>query len=149
MIRAHFVQYIWDLGYQSCDADPDLWIKAEYRLEDKLDYYSYILSSLDDILCIHHDPDEVLKKLNRYEQLEQGSVGNPDMYLGTKLKYMQLHNNIWAWYMSPSKYVHKAIRICEEYVAKHLSKGYELPKRANNPFKSGYCPDLDVSLLLG
>ena len=68
------------------------------------------------------------------------------MYLGTKLKCMQLHNGIWAWSMSQSKHVHEAVRICEEYVAKHLSKGYKLQERAENPFKSSYCPKLDVSL---
>ena len=70
------------------------------------------------------------------------------MYLGTKLKHMELHNNIFAWTMSPSKYVQKAVRICEENIAKHLSKGYNLPKRAENPFESGYCPELDMSPVL-
>ena len=51
--------------------------------------------------------------------------------------------------MSPSKYVQEAIRICKEYIAKHLSKGYKLPKRAENLFKSGYCRELDVFLVLG
>ena len=71
------------------------------------------------------------------------------MCLGTKLKYMQLHNGIRAWSMSPSKHVQEAVRICDEHVAKHLSRGYECPKRAGNPFKTGYSPELDVSPVLG
>ena len=51
--------------------------------------------------------------------------------------------------MSPSKYVQEAVRICEEYVAKHPSKSYRLPKRTDSPFKSGYSPKLDVSPVLG
>ena len=51
--------------------------------------------------------------------------------------------------MSPSKYVPEAVRICKEYVARHLSKEYRLPKRADNPFESHYSPKLDVSLVLG
>ena len=90
---------------------------------------------MDDILCIHHDPDDVLNKLNEYVPLKPRSVGSPSMYLGTKLKHMQIHNGIWAWSMSPSKYVQEAVRICKENVAKHLSKGYKLPKRAENLFK--------------
>ena len=50
--------------------------------------------------------------------------------------------------MSPSNYV-QAVRICKEYIAKHLSKSYKLLKRADNPFKSGYCHEMNVSLLLG
>ena len=53
-----------ELGYQSCNADPDLWMKAEYRPEDELKYYSYILCYVDDILCIHHDLKDVLNKLS-------------------------------------------------------------------------------------
>ena len=48
--------------------------------------------------------------------------------------------------MSPSKYVQEAYK---EYAAKHLSKGYRLPNRTDNPFKTGYFPKLDVSLMLG
>ena len=77
-------------------------MKAEHRLEDKLDYYSYILCYVDDILCIHHDPDDVLNKLNGYVPLKPCLVESLDMYLGIKLKHMQLHNGIWAWSMSPS-----------------------------------------------
>ena len=80
-------------------------MKAQYWPEDKLEYCSYMLCNVDDILCIHHDPDDVLNKLNGYMLLKPGSVGSPDMYLGTKLKCMQIHNGIWAWSMSLSKYI--------------------------------------------
>ena len=59
------------LKYKFCDADPDLWIKPKMP-EDKLEYYSYILYYVDDILCIHHDPDNVLNKLNGYAPLKPG-----------------------------------------------------------------------------
>ena len=71
------------------------------------------------------------------------------MYWGTKFKCMQLHNGIWAWSMSPSKYIQEAVIICKEYVARHLSNEYRLPKRAYNPIKSDYSPKLDVSTVLG
>ena len=60
-------------------------MKTETRSEDKLEYYLYIICYVDDILCIHHDPDTVLNKLNRYVPLKPGSIGSPDMYLGMKL----------------------------------------------------------------
>ena len=92
--RAHLAQCIWELGHCSCDADPILWMKDEYRSEDKFEHYSHILCLVDDILCIHHNPDDVLNKLNGYVQLKLGSVWCCDMYLGMKLKCMQLHNCI-------------------------------------------------------
>ena len=104
---------------------------------------------MGDILCIHHDPDNVFNNLNGYVPLKTSSVGSLDLYLDTKLKCMQLQNSIWAWSISPSKYVQEAVSISEEYVENHLSKGYKLPTRAENPFESGYCPALDVSRVFG
>ena len=62
---------------------------------------------------------------------------------------MQLHNGIWVWSMRPSTYIKEAVRICNEYVAKHLSKDYKLPKRADNPSKIYYWHELNVSPILG
>ena len=103
---------------------------------------------MDDIICIQYDPYDLLNKLNGYIPLKHGSVGSPDMYFTAKLKCIQLHDGIWAWSMSPSKYVQEAVRICKEYALKHLSEGCKLLKRADNPFECGYCHKLDVSLVL-
>jgi hypothetical protein len=84
------------MGYTSCKADPDLWLKAVTRPEDNVHYYAYILCYVDDILCIHHD-------------LMPSSVGNPDIYLGAKLKETRLPNGVMAWGLSPSKYVVQAV----------------------------------------
>ena len=50
--------------------------------------------------------------------------------------------------LSLSKFVWEAVRICVEYVTEHLSKGYTL-KEGKKPFAMGYCPDFDVSPVLG
>jgi hypothetical protein len=74
------------MGYTSCKADPDLWLKAMTRPDDNVRYYAYILCYVDDILCIHHDLMSVMNEINGYLPLKLSSVGNPDIYLGTKLK---------------------------------------------------------------
>ena len=51
--------------------------------------------------------------------------------------------------MSPSRYVKEEGQIFKEYTAKHLCKGYKLPKRADNLFEHSYCPELGISLVLG
>ena len=78
---------------------------------------------MNDILCIHHDPNNILNKLKGYVPLKPGLVGSPSKYLGTKLKHIQLHNGIWACLIRPSKYVQEAVRMCEENIVKQLSKG--------------------------
>ena len=84
--KAHLAQYMQELGYQSCDADPNLCMKAQYRPEDKLEYYLYIVCYVDNILCIHHDSDDILNKPNGCVSLKPGSVKSPNMYLGMKLQ---------------------------------------------------------------
>ena len=78
------------LDDKSCKADPNLWLKAVTRPEDNVHYYTYILCYDDDILCIHHDPMSVMNEINGYLPLKPSSVGDPDIYLGAKLKQNQL-----------------------------------------------------------
>ena len=41
--RNHLARCMESLGYESCKADPDLWLKPEFRSEDGIKYYSYLL----------------------------------------------------------------------------------------------------------
>ena len=45
-------------------------MKIDHRPEDKLEYFSYILCYVDDILCIYHDPDNVLNQTERVHAIE-------------------------------------------------------------------------------
>ncbi len=85
----------------------------------------------------------VLDKLVNYFTLKPSSVGNPSMYLGAKLKLTQMSNGVYAWGMSPAKYIKEAVSNCK----KHLKLNYDgrcvLPTQAANPFVMGYEPELD------
>jgi hypothetical protein len=83
---AHLASFMRQMGYTSCKACPDLWYKAETRPADNFRYYAYILCYVDDILCVHHDLMSVLNLINGYLQLKPSLVGDPDIYLGAKLK---------------------------------------------------------------
>ena len=143
--RAHLASFMRQMGYTSCKADPDLWLKAETRPDDNVRYYSYILCYVDDILCIHHDAMSVLRQINSYLPLKPTSVGDPDIYLGAKLKETQLPNGIYAWGLSPSKYVNQAVKNCQTHLTEKLNDRYKIPTRADNPFPTDYCVDTDVS----
>ena len=54
--------------------------------QDKFEFYSCIQCYEDGMLCIHHDPDDVLNKLNHHVSLKSGSVGSSNMFIGTKLQ---------------------------------------------------------------
>jgi hypothetical protein len=107
--RAHLASFMRQMRYTSCKADPNLWYKAETRPSDNFRYYAYILCYVDDILCMHHEPMTILDKINEYIPLKPSSVGNPDIYLGAKLRQTRLPNGVWAWGLSPSKYITQAV----------------------------------------
>ena len=142
--RSHLATCIESLGYESCKAGPDLWLKTEIRPEDGVKYYSNLLCYVDDIFCIHHNADTVLEWLHKSFLLKLG-FGNPDMYLGAKLRKTRLHNRVWAWAMSPTKYVQEAVRNCAVHLSSNYGGKYRMPKKAENPFKMGYDPELDTS----
>ena len=49
---SHLAKCMETLGYKSCKADPNLWLKPEIRPEDGVQYYSYQLCYVGDILTI-------------------------------------------------------------------------------------------------
>ncbi len=100
------------MEYTSFKADPDLWYKAETRPDDNYQCYAYILCYVDGILAMHHDSMSVLNKIDKNFPLKPSSVSDPDIYLGAKLKETRLPNSIWAWGLSPSKYVNQAVKNC-------------------------------------
>jgi hypothetical protein len=94
---------------------------------------------------MHHDAMSVLDRINKYLPLKPTSVGDPDIYLGAKLKETQLPNGIWAWGLSPSKYVNQAVQNCQTHLTQKLDGRYRIPAKADNPFACDYCPDTDVT----
>ena len=117
-----------DMGYTSCLSDPDLWYKPQTRPYVHFLYYSYILCYVDDIRCIHHDAMTIMNMLDGCFQMKDRSVGDPDIYLGTKLKQTTLTNGVKAWGMSPSKYVQEATETCRKHLTMNFNGQYKLPK---------------------
>jgi hypothetical protein len=136
------------MGYTSCKADPDLWLKAVTRPEDNVHYYAYILCYVDNIMYIHHNPMSVINKFNGYLPLKLSSVGDPDIYLGAKLKQTQLPNRVMVWGLSPSKYVVQAVKNCQIHLTDKLNGRYSIPTRADSPFPVNYDPSTALSDIL-
>ena len=142
--RNHLADCMRHLGWSSCLADQDLWMKAEVRPDDNFKYYAYALLYVDDILVIHHNAEQCLKQLDTYFKMKTDSIGDPDFYLGAKIRPLVLPNGVRAWGMSSSKYIQSAVRNVKDYLAKKYP-GRAWIKRATAPLPSGYEPDLDVT----
>ena len=70
------------------------------------------------------------------------------MFLGAKLHKTMLHNGLLAQAMSPTKYVREAMRNCAAHLSYNYGGKYRIPKKADNPFKMGFDPELDTSMEL-
>jgi hypothetical protein len=87
----------------------------------------------------------VLNLINGYMPLKPSLVGDPAIYLGAKLKMTRLDNGIWAWGLSPSKYVAQAVKNFAKHLTDKLNNRFRLPQQADNPFPYDYCPELVLS----
>jgi hypothetical protein len=87
----------------------------------------------------------VLNLINGYMPLKPLLIGDSDIYLGAKLKLTQLDNGIWAWGLSPSKYVAQAVKNCAKHLTDKLNNCFCLPQRADNLGPYDYYPELDQS----
>eukprot|EP00804_Cyclotella_cryptica_P014742 CCRYP_021053-RA/>CCRYP_021053-RA protein AED:0.33 eAED:0.33 QI:0/0/0/1/0.33/0.25/4/0/339 len=79
--RHHLADCMKHLGYHAL-------LILIFHPDDGVAYYAYIPSYVDDILSIAHNADGVLRPLDKY-MLKPGSLGDPDIYFGAKLKKMK------------------------------------------------------------
>ena len=124
--------------------NPDLWYKPEVRQQDKFKYYSYVLLYVDDYLCIHHLAEEKLNNIDKLFKMKAASIGDPDIFLGAKVKPMKMNNGVTAWAISLSRYVNEPINNCEKCIQEKMPQ-HNHGCRASNPFPTDYDPDLDTT----
>ena len=73
-----------------------------------------------------------MKQLDTYFKMKNDSIGDPDFYLGAKIRPLVLPNGVRAWGMSSSKYIQSAVRNVKDYLAKKYP-GRAWIKRATAP----------------
>ena len=131
------------LNFQSCKADPDIWMREAIK-DDGSSYWEYVLLYVDDCLCVlSMNAESVIRnEIGKYFLIKPGSVGLPDIYLGNKIRKVTLENGITAWSLSSSQYVQNAVSNVESYLKK---ENLTLPKKATALFSPGYCPEVDVT----
>jgi hypothetical protein len=104
--RNHFASYLQSLGFISCLADPNVWLRKSKRENGDL-YYEYLLVYTDDLLAVATNPKNILDDINLYFNLKPESVGHPNIYLGSKLSKAKMANGVEAWCNSSCQYVRK------------------------------------------
>ena len=101
--RSHLAEKLDDIGFKSTIADPDVWRRAAIKLDGEA-YYEYILTYVDDILCVSHSPREPLLEIHHDLKFKKDKIEPPDIYLGGRLK-RQLLNGRSVWTLSSKDYI--------------------------------------------
>jgi hypothetical protein len=132
------------LGYVSCKADPDVWLRETTR-PDGFECYEYLLIYTDAIMAIGLDNQTCLSHINKYFKLKDGSIQPPDIYLGAKIKKTALKNGGLCWGQSASGYLQETVQNVEAWLDEYDLK---LPTRTGTPMSASYRLELDVTPLL-
>ena len=132
-------QTLRDLGYVPSKADPDVWLKAKTK-PDGTEYYAYVLVYVDDVLHPHHDPDTLINHLAEVYSLNDGSVGEPNRYIGANIENVQLDDGSVAWSMTSREYVINVIYNLEETLDCDGAQPLNIfvKKAGERPFSSNY-----------
>ena len=142
--RNHLRLCMDHLGYESCLADPDLWLRKATK-DNGTHYYEYILLYVDDTLAVSEHPKEQLLEIDKYFKFKPNSIEEPKIYLGAKLSKEELPNGAVGWGISSSKYIQESISSLER---KLQEKGLQLRNNLKAPITTNYRPELDVSMEL-
>ena len=137
----HLASCLSQLGFTSCKADPDEWLRA-FNDEKGCECYEYLLVYTDDIMVICKDPKLVLQRIDKYFKVKDKSIHPPNIYLGGKLRPVTLPSGEICWGQSASKYVQEAVRNLENWLKEQNNK---LHTRCDTPMSTSYWPELDTS----
>ena len=79
---------------------------------------------------------QLCTKLDHFFKMKSGSIGDPDMYLGAKLRKVTLENGVEAWATSALKYVQEAVSNPGAYLHEHFG-GSEVCKENQKSIRVG------------
>ena len=133
------------MDFKSCLADADVWMRENTK-PDGFKYWEYCLCYVDDVLVVSHAPQKVMDGLSKRYTLKEGSVKEPDLYLGARISKHLIPGSDdptkTRWAMSSDDYIKSAIDNLEIELDKISSR---MPRKVETPLSSGYRPELDSS----
>ena len=113
--RNHLRLCMLHLNFESCPADPDVWMRPAKKT-DGTRYWEYILLYTDDALCMLETPEATIRgDLGCFFELQEESIGPPKIYFGGGVHKVTLDNDVQAWAFSSSQYVQAAVKNVESY----------------------------------
>ena len=133
VFRAHLAETLYDIGFRSSKADPDVWLRPAVKSNGQT-YYEYILCYVDDILSVSLNATSILKSIQVNFKLKDDKIEPLSDYLGAVLRQMDIDGKT-GWYLSSEKYVKSAVENVEQILQKG---GQKLLSKCKTPLSSLY-----------
>ena len=89
------------LGYKSCRADNDVWMRPAVKA-DGLEVCEYVLVYSDDLIMIGVHPEETAAQISQHFQFKGNQWEKPEQYLGANVGQL-LVNEQHCWYLGSSE----------------------------------------------
>ena len=90
------------------------------------------------------DPKTTLLAIGELYEIKEGSLQEPEQYLGAQIYKHTLRDGTWAWGMSSEKYLKNAVDRVENLLYEDGDR-YHLKTTAKKPLPDGYKPELDIT----
>lgn len=140
--RSFMAKKFDELGFKSSNADPDVWMRPA-RKDTGEEYYEYLISYVDDILCISQDAKQVLEDLRSDGKIKykNDKIEPPEMYLGARLQPKTVaRTGQTVWSVSSHDYIKATIDAVKESIK---STRWKLLASTNTPMVASYRPEMD------
>ena len=139
------------LGFNPFKVDPDIWMRNNKR-DDNTDYWEYVLLYVDDCLCLFMNPELIVRdEIRKCFLMKEASIGEPDVYLGGKVRKVEFESGEMCWSSSLSQYVGEACRNVRIHLKERNGDDYVqectyfMSKKAPAPMSNEYRPEIDIS----
>ena len=107
-----------------------------------LEYWEYMLCYIDDLLCIHEDPNISIKPIQTKFKLNYDKMDATTSYLGADIYNITNQDGDICWDMSSYRYCEDLVNNTEEVIKTHRIL---FPNKSLTPLTGGYKSELDYN----
>jgi hypothetical protein len=102
------------MGFKSCPADPDVWMRVAIK-SDGESYYEYVMTYVDDLIAVGCNPRGIMNEIQETFKFKDDKVEEPSNYLGARLQKKKI-NGYDCWTITSVDYVNAVVTSVEKTI---------------------------------